>query len=200
VIDFIRSRQYLIVNQDLAGFEGAIADDCSGRPGRHPPSLDEIGTCHFLIDKCTPFVVRYHELNGFSSAGHLVAPETSKLIEGNPAFRQGFKKSTLSRGARKANERCVLIATLIRSIEILATGLAGGATRYPPARKKARAVACRIRSKLAGPADRAVSLPANQTKPRRLGHARARSSGSRSFKKLVWEHAACVQFIEHRLH
>jgi hypothetical protein len=51
-----------------------------------------------------------------------------------------FKKSTSSRGAKKANEGLVLIATLILSTEILAIGLAGWAARYPAARRKARAL------------------------------------------------------------
>ncbi|HKD29996.1 MAG TPA: hypothetical protein VKC66_29290 [Xanthobacteraceae bacterium] len=112
--------------------------------GRHLRSLDENRDASFLpealIDKCTPFVVRYHELNGFSCLPDILwQPETRKLIEGTSALRQLFKKSTSSRRAQKANEGFVLIATLILSIEILATGPASWATRYPSARKKARA-------------------------------------------------------------
>jgi len=114
-------------------------------PNQHAPSFD--GNIDFsflpkvLIDKCKPFIIGYHELNGFSSLPDILwHPETRKFIESNPALRRLFKKSTSSRGAKKANEGFVLIATLILSTEILAIGFAGWATRYPAARKKARAV------------------------------------------------------------
>jgi hypothetical protein len=112
---------------------------------QHKPSSD--GNIDFsflpkvLIDKCRPFIIRYHELNGFSSLPDILwHPETRNFIEANLGLRRLFKKSTSSRGAKKANEGFVLIATLILSTEILAIGFAGWATRYPAARKKARAV------------------------------------------------------------
>jgi hypothetical protein len=94
-----------------------------------------------LVEKCKPFIIRYHELNGFSSLPDILwHPEIHKLIEADLTLKRLFKKSTSSRGAKKANEGLVLIATLILSTEILAVGLAGWATRYPAARRKARAL------------------------------------------------------------
>jgi hypothetical protein len=111
----------------------------------HPPSLHESIDFSFLpkalVEKCKPFIIRYHELNGFSSLPDILwHPDTHKFIEADLTLRQLFKKSTSSRGAKKANEGLVLIATLILSTEILAIGLAGWATRYPAARKKAQAL------------------------------------------------------------
>jgi hypothetical protein len=108
------------------------------------PSPDENVDFSFLpkilLEKCKPFIIRYHELNGFSSLPDILwHTETRKFIDANPALRQLFKKST-SRGAQKANEGLVLIATLILSTEILAIGLAGWAKRHPAARKKAQAL------------------------------------------------------------
>jgi hypothetical protein len=94
-----------------------------------------------LVEKCKPFIIRYHELNGFSSLPDILwHAETHKFIEADLTLKRLFKKSTSSRGAKKANEGLVLIATLILSTEILAVGLAGWATRYPAARRKARAL------------------------------------------------------------
>ena len=93
-----------------------------------------------LVDKCKPFIIRYHELNGFASMPDILwKPETRSFIEGNPTLHRLFKKSTSSRSAKKANEGFVLIATVILSIEILAIGFAGWAMRYPAACKKAQA-------------------------------------------------------------
>jgi hypothetical protein len=114
-------------------------------PGPHAPSAD--GNIDFsflpkaLVDKCKPFIIRYHELNGFASLPDILwHPETRNFIETNPALQRLFRKSTSSRSAKKANEGFVLIATVILSTEILASGFAGWATRYPAARKKAQAL------------------------------------------------------------
>jgi hypothetical protein len=113
--------------------------------GQHSPSPE--GNIDFsflpkvLIDKCKPFIIRYHELNGFSCLPNILwHPATRKFIEADPILRKEFKRATSSRGARKANEGFVLIAAVIFSAEILAIGLAGWATRYPAASKKARAL------------------------------------------------------------
>jgi hypothetical protein len=114
-------------------------------PDQHAPSFD--GNVDFsflpkaLVDKCKPFIIRYHELSGFSSLPDILwHAETRNFIETNPALQRLFKKSTSSRSAKKANEGFVLIATIILSTEILASGFAGWATRYPAARKKAQAL------------------------------------------------------------
>jgi hypothetical protein len=120
------------------------AVDAKAREG-YPASPD--GNIDFsflpkaLVDKCKPFIIRYHELNGFSSLPDILwHPETRNFIETNPVLQRLFKKSTSSRSAKKANEGFVLIATVILSTEILASGFAGWATRYPAARKKAQAL------------------------------------------------------------
>jgi hypothetical protein len=94
-----------------------------------------------LVEKCKPFIIRYHELYGFSSLADILwHPDIHKFIEADLTLKRLFKNSTSSRGAKKANEGLILIATLILSTEILAIGLAGWATRYPAPCKKARAL------------------------------------------------------------
>jgi hypothetical protein len=94
-----------------------------------------------LIDKCKPFIIRYHELNGYACLPDILwQPETRNFIESNTALYRLFRKSTSSRSARTANEGFVLIATVILATEILANGFAGWAARYPAARRKAQAL------------------------------------------------------------
>jgi hypothetical protein len=91
-----------------------------------------------LIEHYKPFIVTYHKLSGFSSLPDILwHPETRKFIEADLALRELFKKSSLSRSAKRANEGFLLIAARILSAEILAVGLAGWARRYPVAHKKA---------------------------------------------------------------
>jgi len=120
----------------------AVGADAQSQP---PPLVD--GDIDFsfvpssLLEKCKPFIVRYHELNGFSLLPEILwHPETRKFIEADLALGREFKTATSSRRAKKANEGFVLIAAVILSTEILAVGLAGWARRYPAASKKAQAL------------------------------------------------------------
>jgi len=113
------------------------------RPQAH--FIDENADFSFLpkalVDKCKLFIIRYHELNGYSCIPDILwHPETRNFIKTNAALQRLFRTSTSSRSAKKANEGFVLIATVILSTEILASGFAGWATRYPAARKKAQAL------------------------------------------------------------
>jgi hypothetical protein len=150
MIDFIRPRHVSCL--DISTFSAverifsmSVTAIDAKAPDEHAPSPD--GNVDFsflpktLVDKCKPFIIRYHELNGFSSLPDILwHPETRNFIETNPALQRLFKKSTSSRSAKKANEGFVLIATVILSTEILASGFAGWATRYPAARRKAQAL------------------------------------------------------------
>jgi hypothetical protein len=92
-----------------------------------------------LLEKCTPFIIRYHEMNGYSCLPDILwHPEIRNFIEIDITFQRLFKKSTSCRSAKRANEGLVSIATIILAIEILATGFSGWGNRFPVARKKAQ--------------------------------------------------------------
>jgi hypothetical protein len=94
-----------------------------------------------LLEKCTPFIIRYHELNGYSCLADILwHPEIRNFIEIEASFQRLFRKSTSSRSAKRANEGLVSIASIILAVEILSIGFAGWGNRYPAARKKAQAL------------------------------------------------------------
>jgi hypothetical protein len=94
-----------------------------------------------LLERCTPIITRYHEMNGYSCLPDILwHPEIRNFIEIDTTFQRLFKKSTSSRSAKRANEGLVCIASIILAIEILSSGLAGWGNRYPHARKKAQAL------------------------------------------------------------
>ena len=94
-----------------------------------------------LLEKCTPFIIRYHELNGYSCLADILwHPEVRNFIEIEASFQRLFKKSTSSRSAKRANEGLVSIASVILAVEILSIGFAGWGSRYPAARTKAQAL------------------------------------------------------------
>jgi hypothetical protein len=94
-----------------------------------------------LLDKCRPFIIRYHEMNGYSSLPDILwNPEIRKLIKSDAHLNRLFKASTSSRSAKRTNEGLIGIATLILALEILATGVAGWGDRYPAERKTAQMI------------------------------------------------------------
>jgi hypothetical protein len=94
-----------------------------------------------LLEKCRPFIIRYHEMNGYSSLPDILwNPEIRNLINSDAHLYRLFKTSTSSRSAKRANEGLIGIATLILALEILATGTAGWSDRYPAERTKAQAI------------------------------------------------------------
>jgi hypothetical protein len=94
-----------------------------------------------LLEKCTPFIIRYHELKGYACLADILwHPEVRNFIEIEASFQRLFRKSTSSRSAKRANEGLVSIASIILAVEILSIGFAGWGNRYPAARKKAQAL------------------------------------------------------------
>src|ERR1700745_2700360 len=74
--------------------------------GETPPSpqgnIDFSFLPKALVEKCKPFIIRYHELNGFSSLPDILwHPETHQFMEADLTLKRLFKTSTSSRGAKK---------------------------------------------------------------------------------------------------
>jgi hypothetical protein len=94
-----------------------------------------------LLEKCRPFIIRYHEMHGYSSLPDILwNPEIRNLVNSDAHLNRLFRTSTSSRSAKRANDGLIGIATLILALEILATGTAGWGDRYPAERTKAQAI------------------------------------------------------------
>ena len=122
--------------------EAAAGEKLSGLPQRTARrSTDFSFLPKDLLEKCTPFIVRYHEMNGYSCLPNILwHPDVRNVIESDATFQRLFKKSALSRSAKRANEGLVGIATIVLATEILATGFAGWGNCYPAARNKAQEI------------------------------------------------------------
>ena len=109
----------------------------------NPRSLDKKNTDFSflpstLVSKSKQFIETYHELNGYSSLVVILwHPEIRNYVEINECLKLTFKKATTSRSAKKADQGLVLVATAILSLEIMSSGFAGWAQRFPSAHRKA---------------------------------------------------------------
>lgn len=91
-----------------------------------------------LAAKCQKLVESYHELHGYSRLPDMLWNSDARdIIECNAELSRIFKGASRSRGARRANDAFVRIATQIVCVETLARDFAGWGKRFPAAKKEA---------------------------------------------------------------
>jgi hypothetical protein len=94
-----------------------------------------------LAVKCRKLIESYHALNGFGCLPDLLWQSDGRdLIENNRELIRIFKNASKSRGAKRANDALLLIATTIVSLEVLARDFAGWGKRFPAAKREAEAM------------------------------------------------------------
>jgi hypothetical protein len=91
-----------------------------------------------LAAKCGKLIESYHAMYGYVGlADMLWLSDARNVIEGHQELTRIFRKASKSRGAKRANDSLLLIATTIVSIEVLARDFAGWGKRFPAAAREA---------------------------------------------------------------
>jgi hypothetical protein len=91
-----------------------------------------------LVKKCRQLIHAHHQAVGYASLPDLLWDEqTRKLIMSYENLRAVLKKASTTHSAKRANEGYLLIATIILSLETLASDFAGWGTRCPDGKGKA---------------------------------------------------------------
>jgi hypothetical protein len=91
-----------------------------------------------LAGKARKLIESYHAIHGYGSLPDLLWHSGARdVIECNRDLTQIFKNASRSRGAKRANDSLLLIATVIFSIEALARDFAGWGKRFPTAKREA---------------------------------------------------------------
>jgi len=91
-----------------------------------------------LAVKCRKLIESYHDI--YSCAGlpdMLWLSDARDVIECHRDLTQIFQKASKSRGAKRANDTFLLIATIVVALEVLARDYAGWGTRFPTAKREA---------------------------------------------------------------
>jgi hypothetical protein len=93
---------------------------------------DELAiTCRTLVDS-------YHNIHGYSCLPDMLWHSDARdVIECHRDLLQTFKIASKARGAKRANDSFILIATVIASLEVLARDFAGWGQRFPEAKREA---------------------------------------------------------------
>jgi hypothetical protein len=91
-----------------------------------------------LIGKCTALIESYHHMHGFGGLPDMLwLSDARHLIERDHDLTRLFKRASRSRGAKRANDAFLLIATVVLSLEILARDFANWGERFPAAKREA---------------------------------------------------------------
>jgi hypothetical protein len=116
----------------------------TGRGTRHPPDDDVGGKLTFqfvpkeLAAKCRKLIESYHAMYGYAGLPDMLwLSDARDIIECHRDLTQIFKKASKSRGAKRANDSFMLIATSVVSLEVLARDFAGWGSRFPTAKGEA---------------------------------------------------------------
>ena len=92
-----------------------------------------------LAAKSRKLIESYHTIHGYGRLPDLLWHSGARdIIESNRDLARIFRNASKSRGAKRANDSLLLIATIIFSVEALARDFAGWGKRFPTAKREAQ--------------------------------------------------------------
>jgi hypothetical protein len=109
------------------------------RADRRSGAIAEFGFLpKVLTATCRQLIESHHQLDGYSTLADILwHEETRDFIAVHASLQQAFRQASIARSGKKANECYATVATVILSLEILASGFAGWGERFPAARRRA---------------------------------------------------------------
>lgn len=122
-----------------------MTDAANGDHSYTDPAERELGSIRMfrflprdLAVKCRKLIDSYHAIYGYVDLPDMFWLSGARdLIEGQRDLARIFRKASKSRGAKRANDAFLLIATVIVSLEVLARDFAGWGKRFPAAKREA---------------------------------------------------------------
>jgi hypothetical protein len=94
-----------------------------------------------LADKCRKLIESYHAIYGYGGLPDMLwLSDARDVIEYHRELMNTFKKASKSRGAKRANDAFLFIATAVVSLEVLARDFSGWGKRFPAAKREAEKV------------------------------------------------------------
>ena len=91
-----------------------------------------------LAAKCRSLVESFHGMHGYVGLPDMLwLSDARDIIERHADLAQLFKKASKSRGAKRANDSFLSIATAVVAVEVLARDFAGWGKRFPSAKREA---------------------------------------------------------------
>jgi len=94
-----------------------------------------------LAAKCRQLLESYHAMHGYTSLPDMIWQcDARDIVECHRELARDFRSASRSRGARRANDSFLSIATSILAVEVLARDFAGWGKRFPVAKREAETI------------------------------------------------------------
>jgi len=91
-----------------------------------------------LSAKCRSLIESFHAMYGYVGLPDMLwLSDARDIIEFDADLAQTFRNASRSRGAKRANDSFLVIATAIVSLEVLARDFAGWGKKFPAAKREA---------------------------------------------------------------
>jgi hypothetical protein len=120
----------------------------SGTEMRRPTSDDKLGSHRLfkfvpkeLTAKCRKLIESYHGIYGYAGLPDMLwLSDARDVIECDRELIQIFRKASKSRGAKRANNSFLELATAVVSLEVLVRDFADWGKRFPEAKQEAEKI------------------------------------------------------------
>lgn len=91
-----------------------------------------------LTSRCRSLIERYHKIHGYSCLPDMLwRADSREIIRSHKELRKIFKKASMARGMRQANNSLLFVAAVIMAVEALARNFAAWGAQFPAARQQA---------------------------------------------------------------
>jgi hypothetical protein len=117
---------------------GGFATDTAGQANASGLMPEFAFVPQELTTHCRLLIEKYHKIHGYSHLPDMLWYADSRgFIQSHKELGKIFKKASMARGVRQANNSLLFVATIIMALEALVRDFAAWGARFPAARQQA---------------------------------------------------------------
>jgi len=129
----------------MSAISGTAIEAEKDHERRSDAGVSATSNFHFLpsdlVVKGRALIESYHEMHGYGCLPDMLwHSDARNIIECDRELAQLFKNASRSRGAKRANDSLLFIATVVVSLETLARDFAGWGKRFPTTKREAESL------------------------------------------------------------
>jgi hypothetical protein len=141
----LRSKTFIVGDSNMSLIDHTALDGESAGERQTDGAFGPTSNFRFvpkeLAAKCRKLIESYHAMHGYGCLPDMLWHSDARdIIECHRELMQVFKNASKSRGAKRAYESFLLIATAVVSLEVLARDFSGWGRRFPAAKRDAEAM------------------------------------------------------------
>lgn len=117
---------------------GGVATDIGVQANANGSVRDLTFVPQELTVQCRLMIERYHRIHGYACLPDILwYADSREIIQSQKELRKIFKKASMARGMRQANNSLLFVASVIMAVEGLVRNFAAWGVQFPAARQQA---------------------------------------------------------------